>query len=319
MITLNLAHLKQSRPHFPVLIKEVLTALDLSQENGMQKTYLDCTFGAGGYSTYILENPNTQVIAIDRDETVQPFAEDLTKKYPDRFKFFLETFSNYPKILDSLNIKVDGIIMDLGFSSMQINNSARGFSFKNDGDLSMAMGLNKITAYDFINKAEESLLADVIFYYGEEHKAKQIAKKIIYKRGLEEIKTTKQLADIVRGVVGGKGSIDPATKTFQAIRIYINDELHELQTALKKAYDYLNPHGKLLVVSFHSLEDRIVKDFFNENGETVKKFTNYKLNPATTNSKFKILTKKPILPSTEETAINPPSGSAKLRVVERIL
>ncbi|MDR0483854.1 MAG: 16S rRNA (cytosine(1402)-N(4))-methyltransferase RsmH [Alphaproteobacteria bacterium] len=319
MQNIDLEFLKQSRPHFPVLIAEVLDSLNLPQENSSPKIYLDCTFGAGGYSEMILANPNTQVIAIDRDETTKVFADKLLQKYPDRFKFFLATFSSYPQILDSLNLKVDGIVMDLGFSSMQINNSQRGFSFKNSGDLLMTMGLNKISAHELINKASETLLADVIFYYGEEHKAKQIAKRIIEFRNTEEIKTTGQLADIVRRVVGGsKTKTDPATKTFQAIRIYINDELHELQDSLKNAYNYLNHKGRLSVVSFHSLEDRIVKDFFNENGEVIKKFTNYKPNLATTNSKYKILTKKPIIPSEEEARINPPSSSAKLRVVEKI-
>ncbi|MDR2007844.1 MAG: 16S rRNA (cytosine(1402)-N(4))-methyltransferase RsmH [Alphaproteobacteria bacterium] len=317
MTQIDLKFLKHSRPHFPVLIQEVLDNLNLPSENSAEsKIYLDCTFGAGGYSEHILANPNTQVIAIDRDATTQPTAVQLAQKYPEKFQFFLDTFSNYPQILDSLNTKVDGIIMDLGFSSMQITDTSRGFSFKNDAPLAMTMGLNNTTAYEFINKASESTIADVIYYYGEEHAAKRIAKKIIYKRQIEEIKTTTQLANIVRGVVGGKGKIDPATKTFQAIRIYINDELHELQSALKNAYTYLKPQGRLAVVSFHSLEDRIVKDFFNENGEVVKKFTNYKPNPATVQSKYKILTKKPILPDKEEIAINPPSSSAKLRVVE---
>lgn len=324
--TIDLDFLKQNRPHFPVLIREVLQSLNLPQDTDTQKVYLDCTFGAGGYSTFILQNPNTKVIAIDRDETVMPHVEKLREQYPDRFSFFLNTFSNYHEILDELNIKVDGIVMDLGFSSMQIANAQRGFSFKNDGELSMAMGLNKTSAYEFINKASQELLADVIFYYGEEHTAKRIAKRIIDVRVKEEIKTTKQLADIVRGVVGfKKGKVDPATKTFQAIRIYINDELHQLQEALKNSYNYLNPQGRLSVVSFHSLEDRIVKDFLVDEGYIPKKyeseqkeFTKNKPNDDNNNAKFKILTKKPIAPMSDEVSINPPSSSAKLRVAEKL-
>ncbi len=333
MKQIDLDFLKKNRPHFPVLIREVLESLNLPEENSSeQKIYLDCTFGAGGYSSFILSNPNTKVIAIDRDETVLPFVEELSNQYKYRFSFHLSTFSNYPEILGSLGLKIDGIVMDLGFSSMQIDNANRGFSFKNDGDLSMKMGLNKTSAYEFINKASQELLADVIFYYGEEHKAKQIAKKIINSRVKEEIKTTKQLANIVRGVVGfsnGKNRTDPATKSFQAIRIYINDELHQLQEALKNSYKYLNENGRLVVVSFHSLEDRIVKDFLNNEGYIPKKyesesskrnqeFTKNKPNDDNTNNKFKILTKKPILPKEDEVIINPPSSSSKLRFAEKI-
>lgn len=333
MKTIDLDYLKQNRPHFPVLIREVLESLNLpSDTSTSQKVYLDCTFGAGGYSSFILSNPNTKVIAIDRDETVLPFVQKLSEEYGDRFSFHLSTFSNYAEILDSLELKVDGIVMDLGFSSMQIANADRGFSFKHNGELSMEMGLNKTSAYEFINKASQELLADVIFYYGEEHKAKQIAKKIVNTRVKEEIRTTKQLADIVRSVVGfkpGKQRVDPATKTFQAIRIYINDELHQLQEALKNSYNYLNKNGRLSVVSFHSLEDRIVKDFLKDEGYIPKKyssdmkkeneeFTKNKLNDVNNNSKFKILSKKPILPKEDEIAINPPSSSAKLRFAEKI-
>ena len=330
MTPIDLEFLKQSRPHFPVLIREILDALNLPQDNSTeQKVYLDCTFGAGGYSSFILSNPNTKVIAIDRDKTVMPHVEKLQEQYPDRFSFFLNTFSNYHEILDELNIKVDGIVMDLGFSSMQISNAERGFSFKNDGELSMEMGLNKTSAYEFINKASQELLADVIFYYGEEHKAKQIARRIVDRRVKEEIKTTKQLADIVRSVIGfKKGSrVDPATKTFQAIRIYINDELHQLQESLKNSYTYLKPQGRLVVVSFHSLEDRIVKDFLlnegyipkkYENKVASKEFTKNKPNTDNNNLKFKILTKNPILPLEDELESNPPSSSAKLRFAEKL-
>lgn len=239
----------------------------------------------------------------------------------------------YPQVLEQAGIeKIDGIIMDLGFSSMQINAENRGFSFKEHGELLMTMGLNETTASEFVNNATEELIADVLYYYGEEHKAKQIAKRIVNIRKENPINTPEQLANIVRSIVGFKGKkIDPATKTFQAIRIYINNELQELTTALSRVNNFLKPDGRLLVVSFHSLEDRIVKDFLNTNGfyqkkyltkeDSLEKFTKNKLNLGTNNSNdklFEIITKKPIIPSKEEVAINPPSASAKLRVARKI-
>lgn len=330
---LNLQLLKNNSPHFPVLIQEVLDNLALNPEE--PQVFLDCTFGAGGYSRHILEfsNPATKVIAIDRDETVLPIAKALQEKYPNQFQFFLNTYSMYPQVLEQAGIeKIDGIIMDLGFSSMQINAENRGFSFKEHGELLMTMGLNETTASEFVNNATEELIADVLYYYGEEHKAKQIAKRIVNIRKENPINTPEQLANIVRSIVGFKGKkIDPATKTFQAIRIYINNELQELTTALSRVNNFLKPDGRLLVVSFHSLEDRIVKDFLNTNGfyqkkyltkeDSLEKFTKNKLNLGTNNSNdklFEIITKKPIIPSKEEVAINPPSASAKLRVARKI-
>ncbi len=330
--TINLQELKNNRPHFPVLLREVLNSLKLpSDDEPKEKIYLDCTFGFGGYSEFILSTTSTKVIAIDRDESVLPRVKSLQEKYPNRLLFALNTFSNYPKVLADFNIeKVDGIIMDLGFSTMQLNDKNRGFSFKENGDLSMAMGLNKINAKEFVNSATEQLLADVIFHYGEEHKAKQIAKNIVKHRTLQPINTTLELSTIVKEVTGfgnykGKNhkKSDTSTKTFQAIRIYVNDELKELETALKNSCSHLNQGGVLSIVSFHSLEDRMVKQFMNDFGENIKydKFTFYKLKDNTIDSKkidFNILTKKPIVPTEEELEINSPSSSAKLRVAEKL-
>ncbi len=315
----DLVFLKQNRPHFPVMITEVVANLKLDDDTTSQKTYLDCTFGAGGYSEAILSYPNTKIIALDRDKNVLPFMEKLRDKYPDRFLFYIAKFSDYPKILDSLKEKVDGIIMDLGISTMQIVEPYRGFSFRNDELLSMEMGLNDISAYELVNSGSNDLLADIIYYYGEESKAKQIAKKIISQRAISPITSTVQLADIVKAVYGGhRAKVHPATKTFQALRIYINDELKELQDGLSKAYDYLHREGRLLVVSFHSLEDRIVKDFLNQNGNKSLEFTNYKPNLSNNLYRFAVVTKKPIVPTALEIKINPPSSSAKLRVGVRV-
>ena len=321
---LNLQDIKNQRPHFPVLIQEIIDNIgidnnDLTQE----KVYVDCTFGAGGYSEYILKTyPNIKIIAIDRDCIVLPYVEKLKALYHNRLLFSLDKFVNFDKILIEHNIKkIDGIIMDLGFSSLQINDASRGFSFMRDGDLSMEMGLNNVSASTIINKADEKLLADIIFHYGQEHKAKAIAKAIVNARKISSINTTKELADIVIKVVGyQKSKINPATKTFQALRIYVNDELNQLKNTLDRLLAFLNIKAKILIVSFHSLEDSIVKDFFNTNGKYFKsdnEFSDYKLN-LNNDYTLKIITKKPIIPTENEININPPSGSAKLRIAIKI-
>jgi 16S rRNA (cytosine1402-N4)-methyltransferase len=328
---IDLKQLKNQKTHFPVLINEII--LNLNLLNTKPITILDCTFGAGGYSEQILKynkinnNENISVIAIDRDESVLKLAESLKILHPNNFKFALKTFGDFPEVLKQFNLqKVDAIIMDIGISTMQLK-QGRGFSFKYADDLSMQMGLNNISAKDFVNKATDNQIADVLYYYGEEHKAKSVAKAIIKARNLKEIQTTKELADIITleltGSLGKNYKINPATKSFQAIRIYVNNELGELKNALSSSLNFLNIGGKLMVVSFHSLEDRIVKDFFNEHGDILKtqkenkniKFTNYKENKDNIENKaLSILTKKPITPSMAEGKINPPSLSAKLRV-----
>ncbi len=328
---IDLSLLKAQKKHFPVLINEIISNLNL--QNTKPITILDCTFGAGGYSEQILKynkinnNQNISVVAIDRDESVVKTAENLKILHPNNFKFALKTFGDFPSVLASFNLqKVDAIIMDIGISTMQLS-QGRGFSFKYNDSLSMQMGLNNISAKDFVNKATQTQIADVLHYYGEEHKSKSIANAIVKARALKEIQTTKELADIITleitGSLGKNYKINPATKSFQAIRIYVNNELAELKNALSSSLNFLNVGGALMVVSFHSLEDRIVKDFFNENGDVLKpekenkniKFTNYKENKDKIDNKaLSILTKKPITPSMAEGKINPPSLSAKLRI-----
>ncbi len=328
LFTINLKELKITRPHFPVMLNEVLHYvlhnLDCDNPNLI---FLDCTFGAGGYTEAILKHTKAKVISFDRDEnTVIQYVEKIKKVYKDRFIFIPDKFSTYKSYLEKLNIfQVDGIIMDLGFSNMQISSRDRGFSFKDTSSLSMTMGKNETTGFDIVNSASSELLADIIYHYGDEKKARQITNKILKIRETKKIETASELANIVRGVVGykrnkkSKSNIDPSTKTFQALRIYVNDELNELQTALNNSKECLKKNGNIVVVSFHSLEDRIVKQFFSQHGLVIKeKFTKNKENPTNIDTMFNILSKKPILPSQEEIDINPESRSAKLRVASRL-
>ncbi|WP_265026849.1 16S rRNA (cytosine(1402)-N(4))-methyltransferase RsmH [Wolbachia endosymbiont (group A) of Bombylius major] len=290
--------------HTPVLLKEMLSLLS-PQDDGI---YVDATFGAGGYSKAILESADCKVYAIDRDETVTKFYDDLSVRYPDRIKLFIEKFSNIKNLLDSNNIEgIDGIVFDIGVSSMQLDNGDRGFSFLHDGPLDMSMDNSSyINASTFVNALREEEIANTIYNYGGEHHSRKIARAIVSARKKKTIKTTFELADIVRSVVfRGKSKIDPATRTFQAIRIWVNDELGELEKGIKAASEILSENGKLIVVTFHSLEDRIVKTFFKD------------LCAADCKT-FSLLNKKVIKASIEEVNANPRSRSAKLRAIQRL-
>ncbi|MFL3876626.1 16S rRNA (cytosine(1402)-N(4))-methyltransferase RsmH [Wolbachia endosymbiont of Trichogramma kaykai] len=291
--------------HIPVLLKEML--LQLSPHSG--GIYVDATFGAGGYSKAILEAADCKVYAIDRDETVTKFYDDLNVKYPDRINLFIEKFSNIKNILDSNNIKgINGIVFDVGVSSMQLDNGDRGFSFLRDGPLNMRMdNYSHMNASTFVNALREEEIANTIYNYGDEHHSRKIARAIVNARKKKIIKTTFELADIVRSVVfRGKSKIDPATRTFQAIRIWVNDELGELEKGIKAASEILSENGKLIVVTFHSLEDRIVKTLFKDLCE-----------PGPTKT-FSLLNKKVIKASAEEINANPRARSAKLRAIQRL-
>ncbi|AGJ99580.1 16S rRNA (cytosine(1402)-N(4))-methyltransferase RsmH [Wolbachia endosymbiont of Carposina sasakii] len=290
--------------HTPVLLKEMLSLLS-PQDDGI---YVDATFGAGGYSKAILESADCKVYAIDRDETVTKFYDDLSIRYPDRIKLFIEKFSNVKNLLDSNNIEgIDGIVFDIGVSSMQLDNGDRGFSFLHDGPLDMSMDNSSyINASTFVNALREEEIANTIYNYGGERHSRKIARAIVNARKKKTIKTTFELADIVRSVVfRGKSKIDPATRTFQAIRIWVNDELGELEKGIKAASEILSENGKLIVVTFHSLEDRIVKTFFKDLCATDCKT-------------FSLLNKKVIEASIEEVSANPRSRSAKLRAIQRL-
>ncbi|MGV3278535.1 16S rRNA (cytosine(1402)-N(4))-methyltransferase RsmH [Rickettsiales bacterium LUAb2] len=314
---LNLLEIKKNHIHFPVLIREVLEYLDLSDN----KVYVDCTFGGGNYTKLILEHSKAKVIAIDRDINVMKYVEPLKAKYGDRLQFFLNTFSNIDEVVKMAGLQqVDGIIADFGVSTMQITEKDRGFSFREDGPLLMQMGLNQQTAFDFVNYAKEDKIAYVLLEYGEEIKAQKIAKAIVNARNKQPINTTKELRAIINSVVGFSGKIDGSTRSFQAIRIYINDELNEIIKMLNLSLPLLKKQGKIITVSFHSLEDRIVKIFFNEisNKKKMEEFTIYKPNPAIVDYTFEVLTKKVVAPSRDEVRINRNSKSAKLRAIMKV-
>jgi 16S rRNA (cytosine1402-N4)-methyltransferase len=282
-------------------------------------TYLDCTFGAGGYAGAILEKANCKVVALDQDPTVQKYADQIKGQFPQNFEFLNVNFASAAEALEGQ--KFDGVVMDLGVSSMQLDQGDRGFSFMQDGPLDMRMSNSGVSAADFINSAEEKELADVIYKYGEEPLSRRIAKAIILERKNGDITTTLQFAEVVRKACGFKrGKIDQATKTFQAIRIYINQELFALEKFLKNIPKMMNSKGRLVVVSFHSLEDSIVKEFFKENSPKIVARSKYKEQPKDEfdNKVFRILTKKPIFPSEQEVKFNPRSRSARMRVVEKI-
>ena len=302
--------------HTPVMLKEVLENLK-PHNNGV---YIDCTFGAGGYTQAILDSSDCVVIACDQDPEVLPFVENIKQRFKDRFIFIQNNFAYLREIVTSLGFeRVDGIIFDLGVSSMQLDNTHRGFSFLKDAELDMRMSQSGMKAQEWVNTASEKDIADVIYKYGDEHYAKKIASQIINTRKISPIITTSQLATLVREVIKKPTSykIDKATKTFQAIRIYINQELEALELGLKAAFDLLNIDGKLVVVSFHSNEDRIVKNYIKSLAV-----------PKTARSKYTRRSSEFIIgydnkffmqePTREEVNRNPRSRSAKLRVATKI-
>jgi 16S rRNA (cytosine1402-N4)-methyltransferase len=306
--------------HTPVLLKEVLEILQPKDD----ETYVDATFGAGGYTQAILESCNCNVIAFDRDETVIPRALEFKEKYGERFHFHNTVFSEIDEIL--AGEKVDGIIADFGVSSMQLDTEERGFSFQKDAKLDMRMGKEaKFSAFQVVNSFPEPELMQIIQKYGEERLARKIANFIVRERSKAEIKTTLQLASIVKEAYGSEArytKINPATKTFQAIRIFINNELYEIETLLEKSITSLKSEGRLITVSFHSLEDSIVKEFLNENTDAkkkVNKYAEFSKSEQTEEAKhFKLITKGAVMPSDLEVKANVRSRSAKLRGAMKI-
>ncbi len=299
-------------PHIPVLLAEVLDVLE--PKNG--GIYVDGTFGAGGYSKAILAKADCKVIGIDRDPLAIKMSQPLQEEFKNRLTVVQGNFGDMKRIIRDLNLKnVDGVVLDLGVSSMQIDDAARGFSFQKDGSLDMRMSKEGLSAADVVNTASQEELADIIYEYGEERMARKIARAIVNRRKEKTFETTLELAEVVCSAVPrSKDGIHPATRTFQALRIHVNDELGELKRGLAGAVDILAPQGKIAVVSFHSLEDRIVKSFLQEKaGKAPRSSRHLPLNLPETVPEVNIITKSPIRPSEEETKLNPRARSSRLR------
>ena len=294
-----------NQKHIPVLLEPVIRCL--SPEQG--GVFVDGTFGAGGYTRAILEaNPQNKIIAFDRDTTVLSTAQKFQKEFKDRFTFVPNCFGEVSKYVTEL---VDGFVLDLGVSSMQIDTPERGFSFRFDGPLDMRMGDQGISAADIVNNWPEEKLANILYTYGEEKASRKIAKEIVNARPLT---TTLQLAEVIHSVMPRpKDGSDSAMRSFQALRIVVNDELGELERALKASHKILKSGGRLVVVSFHSLEDRIVKEFLKKNSEKTTHQNKYASKESSDKGMFIIPNKKPIVADKKELEANPRAHSAKLR------
>ena len=291
-------------PHIPVLIDAIL-----SHCAPIEGTWLDGTFGAGGYSRALLDGGADRVIGVDRDPVVFDMAADWAGSYGDRLVLQHGVFSK----LDEYGEGLDGVVLDLGVSSMQLDQAERGFSFMKDGPLDMRMGQDGPTAADLVNGAEEAVLADILFHYGEERASRRIARAIITAR---PITTTLELAGIIEKCLprSKPGQSHPATRSFQALRIAINDEYDELYQGLMAAERALKPGGKLAVVTFHSVEDRMVKRFLTARGGRSANANRYAPETVQEAAQFVLKSRKAIAPDAEELAANPRSRSAKLRV-----
>lgn len=297
--------------HIPVLLSEVLEAL--TPRDG--ETYIDATFGGGGYTKAILDKANCHVIGIDRDELAFQRGCALKDTYPERFSMHHAKFSEIPDALAAQQIiKVDGIVFDLGISSYQIDDPDRGFSFRFDAPLAMTMGRNDLTAYDVVNEFSEKEIADIL-YAGEERHGRRIARAIVKAREEKPIETTFHLADLIKSVLPKtKDAQHPATLAFQAIRIFVNNELIELANALNFCKNILGVNGRIVIVTFHSLEDRMVKHFLRkESGNLPLPSRHVPIVPEREAPYFMVPKGQPIAPSDQETRSNPRARSAKLR------
>ena len=300
--------------HIPVLANRALEWLSV-RDGG---TYVDATLGAGGYTRKILATNGARVIGIDRDEHAVESAAALVAEARGRLQVVEDRFSNLEAIVGRCGAgSVDGVVFDLGVSSMQLDAAERGFSFRLDGPLDMRMGRSGPSAADVVARASERALAAVIAVLGEERHARAIARAIVKTRATRSIATTRDLAELVAGVVHAReGAIHPATRTFQGLRIFVNDELAELALGLAAAERVLKPGGRLVAISFHSLEDRIVKNFLTVRSRAPAS-SRHRPEIAAASLTFRILTLRPEVPNDIEIAANPRSRSAKLRAAER--
>lgn len=302
-------------PHIPVLYQDIIHALQ-PRSGG---SYVDCTLGAGGHAQGILEasQPDGKLLGLDLDPQAIAIAEKRLASFGERVRIERASYVELSRVLESIGWKgVNGIVFDLGVSSMQFDTPERGFSFQQEAPLDMRFGPDSpISAAELVNQMSEAELAEIIFRYGEDRNARRIARAIVRARPLE---TTRQLAAVVAGAGGARDHLHPATRTFQALRIAVNEELISIETALPQAVQALNKGGRLAVISFHSLEDRIVKDYINQ--ESTDCLCPPRQPQCTCGHKasLKKITRKPIVPAETEITENPRARSAKLRIAEKI-
>jgi 16S rRNA (cytosine1402-N4)-methyltransferase len=298
-------------PHIPVLLRPLLEAVA-----PVEGAWLDGTFGAGGYARGLLEAGAARVTGVDRDPLALQMAAGWAGAYGDRLRLVAGNFS---ALDEHAGGPLDGVVLDLGVSSMQLDRAERGFSFQKDGPLDMRMSQEGESAADLVNGAAEGVLADILYHYGEERASRRIARAIVEARAVEPITTTLRLAEIVAKCLPRPkpGQSHPATRSFQAIRIAVNTEFQELAEGLQAAERALKPGGRLAVVTFHSLEDRIVKRFFQIASGAEANANRYAPAKADSAARFEMITKKAIGPDEAELAANPRARSAKLRVARR--
>jgi 16S rRNA (cytosine1402-N4)-methyltransferase len=303
-------------PHIPVLLSEVVAGL-VPKAGAI---FVDGTFGAGGYSQALLDAADCRVFGIDRDPSAVARGEELAKRYDGRLTILAGRFGDMDSLLAEQGIEgIDGIALDLGVSSMQLDEAERGFSFQKDGPLDMRMEKAGASAADMVNSLSETELADIFWRFGEERHSRRIARAIVADRKATPFTSTRQLAELMRRIVPrSKDGIDPATRAFQGLRIAVNDELGEVTRGLIAAERLLKDGGRLAVVSFHSLEDRVVKDFLKErSGAEARPSRHLPIAAPPHTPSFRLLTKKPISPSAAEMAGNARSRSSRLRLAER--
>jgi len=311
--------MSQSMPsHVPVMLSEVVGLL-APRDGGR---YLDGTFGGGGYAGAILQAASCTLWAIDRDPDAIARGASLAARFPGRLHLIHGQFGDMLALLAERGVtELDGVVLDLGVSSFQLDEPARGFSFRGDGPLDMRMSRSGPTAADMVNTLTERELADTLFELGEERASRRIARAIVAARAAEQITTTARLAAIIRGVLPpDRSGIDPATRSFQALRIRVNDELGEIERGLDQASKLLAPGGRLIVVAFHSLEDRLVKRFMGDAAGRAPAPSRH--DPRGLRSRaaphFRLVTARPLRPGAAELAANPRARSARLRALERI-
>ena len=305
--------------HVSVLLNECIEGLKI-KPNGI---YVDGTLGGGGHSFKILQHLTTgKLIGIDQDQDALKAATDRLKIFEDRFIPYHSNFSQLTKVLTDLEIqKFDGLLLDLGVSSYQLDEAERGFSYMNDGKLDMRMNQNdSFTAYDVVNGYSEAKLTEIITDYGEENWANRIAKFIVQERAEKPLETTFELVDVIKKAIPAAARKDgphPAKRTFQAIRIEVNNELRIIEQTIEAAVSRLNKGGRIAIITFHSLEDRIVKNAYKKLAQGCTCPPEFPVCICGGKAKIKIITKKPIVPSDDEVENNPRARSAKLRVAEK--